>query len=117
MAHELAHVLLLGQLHLPSDDPHMEALTDLTPIFLGFGIFTSNALLRRHGWQDGRTEGWRVQRKGYISPEMAGWALALFCWARGEINPRWARHLTTDPKAYLRMGLRYIARTGDTTFS
>ena len=52
----------------------MEALTDLTPIFVGLGIFTANTLLRRHGWTQGNVEGWRVQRKGYISPEMAGWA-------------------------------------------
>ena len=95
----------------------MEALTDLTTIFLGLGIFTSNTLLRRHGWTEGNVEGWRVQRKGYISPEMAGWALALFAWARGEVHPHWERHLATDPKTYLKMGLRYLAQTADTTFS
>ena len=114
-AHELAHVLLLGQGRMSRETPHMEALTDLTPIFLGLGIFTANTLLRRHAWTDGNYEGWRVQRKGYISPEMAGWALARFCWERGEQDPRWVRHLSTDPREYLKMGLRYLARRGGGT--
>ncbi len=104
VAHEVTHVLLLGQRGMPHNVPHMEALTDLGTIFLGFGIFTANALLRRDSWSDGRYEGWQVRRKGYISPEMAGWALALFCWEGGERDPRWARHLTTDPREYLKMG-------------
>jgi hypothetical protein len=109
-AHEVTHVLLLGQRGMPHDEPHMEALTDLGTIFLGFGIFPANALLRRQAWSDGRYEGWQILRKGYISPEMAGWALALFCWERGERDARWARHLATDPRAYLKIGLRYLER-------
>jgi hypothetical protein len=117
MAHELSHVILLARHRMSTQEPHMEALTDLTPIFLGFGIFIANTLLRRHGWTRGNVEGWSVQRKGYISPEMAGWALTLFCWSRGEVDPRWSKYLAVDPKAYLKMGLRYLAQTGDTTFS
>jgi hypothetical protein len=112
MAHELAHVILLGQYGLPADTPHMEAITDLACIYLGMGIFTANSLLRSRRWSDGNVEGWSIQRKGYISPEMAGWALALFCRARKELKPRWARHLSTDPQSYLKMGLRYLERSG-----
>jgi len=111
IAHELAHVLLLSRSGMSRDEPHMEALTDLATIYLGFGIFTSNTLLRSKNWTDGNVQGWRVQRKGYISPEMAGWALSLFAWQRQELNPKWARHLATDGKAYLKMGLRYLQRT------
>lgn len=116
MAHELAHVLLLGQSEISREAPHMEALTDLATIYLGLGIFTSNTLVRRHGWIEGNLEGWKVSRKGYISPEMAGWALSLFAWTRGERNPKWARHLSVDGKSYLKQGLKYLERTGDTTF-
>ena len=112
MAHELAHVILLGQHGLSAEIPHMEAITDLAAIYLGMGIFTANSLLRSRRWTEGNAEGWSIQRKGYISPEMAGWALALFCRARKELKPRWARHLSTDPRSYLKMGLRYLERSG-----
>ncbi len=108
MAHELAHVILLGIGGMSHDEPHMEAITDLATIYLGLGIFTSNTLLRRHAWTEGNREGWRVSRKGYISPEMAGWALSIFAWRRGELKPNWSRHLATDGKAYLKMGLRFL---------
>jgi hypothetical protein len=116
MAHELAHVILLGRSAMSHDEPHMEAVTDLATIYLGLGIFTSNTLLRRHGWTERGFEGWTVSRKGYISPEMAGWALSLFAWARREENPKWSRHLAADPKSYLKQGMKYIAKTGDTPF-
>lgn len=116
MAHELAHYILLGQLGLSREEPHMEALTDLAAIYLGFGIFISNTLLRRHGWIDGTLQYWKVSRKGYISPEMAGWALSLFAWVRRESDPSWSTHLATDGKAYLSQGLRYLRRTSDTSF-
>ena len=108
MAHELAHVLLLGRCGMSRDEPHMEAITDIATIYLGLGIFTSNSLLRRRAWTSDRAEGWSLSRKGYISPEMAGWALSLFAWKRGDLKPNWARHLATDGKAYLKMGLRYL---------
>jgi hypothetical protein len=116
LAHELGHVILLSRCGMAHGEPHMEALTDLTTIYLGLGIFTSNTLLRRHGWIQGNVEGWKVSRKGYISPEMAGWALSLFAWTRGEQNPNWSRHLAVDGKSYLKQGLRYLEETRDTAF-
>jgi hypothetical protein len=101
MAHELAHVELLGRTAMSHDEPHLEAITDLATIYLGPGIFTSNMLLRRKGWVEGNLECWQLQRKGYISPEMAGWALTLFASARGESDPKWAKHLAADGKGYL----------------
>jgi hypothetical protein len=116
MAHELAHVILLSHKSMSAGGPHMEALTDLAAIYFGLGIFTSNTLLRRFGWVEGNMQYWNLKRKGYISPEMAGWALSLFAWARGDFKPRWSRHLEADGKSYLKQGLRYLRKTGDSTF-
>ena len=116
MAHELAHVVLLGRSAMSHHEPHLEAITDLATIYLGLGIFTSNMLLRRKGWVEGNREYWQLQRKGYISPEMAGWALSLFAFVRGESDPKWAKHLDADGKGYLKQGLRYLQKTGDQSF-
>ena len=116
MSHELAHHVLLKRCGLSREEPHMEAVTDLATIYLGFGVFLSNTLLRRQGWIRGNLEGWSVRRRGYISPEMAGWGLSLFAWVRRESDPRWSAHLATDGKSYLKQGLRYLQRTSDSTF-
>jgi hypothetical protein len=42
MAHELAHVLLLGEGRVMSDVYDNELLTDLTVVFHGLGIFLAN---------------------------------------------------------------------------
>jgi hypothetical protein len=40
---------------------------------------------------------------------MFGYALARYAWLRGERNPAWARHLDTNPSAFLKRGLRFLA--------
>ena len=46
LAHELAHDLLVGR-GLLKDDLDAEWVTDLLPVYLGLGLFTANATLRR----------------------------------------------------------------------
>jgi hypothetical protein len=45
-----------------------------------------------------------------------GYALALFAWLRAETSPAWARALRPDAAEALIAGLRYLRRTGDSTF-
>lgn len=40
---------------------------------------------------------------------MFGYALACYAHLRGETRPAWAHHLGTNPRAYLKQGLRYLA--------
>ncbi len=104
MAHELAHQRLLGEHRISPDRPDQEPLTDLLTVYLGMGIFTANAAFdfSAHG------QGWRAQRLGYLTEPMFGYALALYAWRRGETVPSWMRHLDTNPRAYLKKGLRYL---------
>ncbi|GAA4473494.1 hypothetical protein [Phytohabitans houttuyneae] len=39
---------------------------------------------------------------------MYGYALARYAWLRGETDPAWSRYLDTNPRAYLKRGLRYL---------
>ena len=41
---------------------------------------------------------------------MYGYGLARYAWLRGEPDPAWARYLDTNPRAFLRRGLRYLAQ-------
>ncbi|MFJ9770455.1 hypothetical protein ACIRVF_04340 [Kitasatospora sp. NPDC101157] len=107
VAHELGHVRLLDEQRiLPADRRDQEPLTDLLTVHFGLGIPTANSAFNFR--QDGR--GRAYSRLGYLSERMLGYALACYAHRRGEVKPAWARHLTTNPRAYLKQGLRYLDR-------
>jgi hypothetical protein len=115
-AHELGHVLLLGQGRISHEVEDQEELTDLLTVFLGLGVFTANSRVRSSASHDGLTESFSIRRLGYLSQPITGYALALFAFARGETDPAWAGHLCADVRSPFRTGLRYLQKTGDCLF-
>src|SRR2546429_487799 len=77
-AHELGHVLLLGQGRLSPDAEDHEQLTDLLTVFLGLGVFTANTRVRSASSHEGLTESFSIRRLGYLGQPQTGYALALF---------------------------------------
>jgi hypothetical protein len=51
-------------------------------------------------------------RLGYLTEPEFGYALACYCWLRGEATPAWITHLDPGPRDFLKMGLSYLARSG-----
>jgi hypothetical protein len=111
LAHELAHVILLGGNLVDRESKDMEPLTDLTTVFLGLGIFTANAAAQFEQHQDGRSQGWSMQRLGYLSEEMYGYALAKFAFERGEESPGWKKYLSTSVSAYYKRSSKWLSQT------
>jgi hypothetical protein len=108
MAHELAHVLLLGDGRIERDIEKMEELTDLMTVFSGFGILNANsAHVHRSG-----AGGWSVSWMGYLTPAEYAYSLALFAWVRGEKNPSWDRELSTNVRAFMRSTFAYFKASG-----
>ncbi|MFD7453609.1 hypothetical protein [Kitasatospora sp. NPDC059827] len=106
VAHELGHVRLLDEQRISRDRRDHEPLTDLLTVHFGLGVFTANS-----AFEFRRSDrGWSSSRLGYLSERMLGYALACYAHRRGESGPEWARHLTTNPRAYLKQGLRYLER-------
>ncbi len=68
LAHELGHVLLLGQGRISRDAPDHEPLTDLITIFLGMGLYTDNSRVRDRTDRHGTTERWSIQFAGLPIP-------------------------------------------------
>jgi hypothetical protein len=104
IAHELGHERLLGESRIDPSRRDGEPLTDLFTVFFGMGIFTANAAFefrRSH-------QGYRTSRLGYMTEAMYGYALARYAWLRGEASPDWSAHLDTNPRTYLKMGLRFV---------
>ncbi len=115
VAHELAHVRLLGEQRIPYDHEANEPLTDLLTVCLGMGIFTANSVFSFNQWTDTFSQGWEVQRHGYLTEEMFGYALAIFAWTRSESDPVWSKFLQGNVRDYFRHSEKYLAKTGDTT--
>jgi hypothetical protein len=116
MAHELAHVHLLGDGRITHDEQDHEPLTDLTTVFLGLGIFTANSVVHESRWSADGWSGWRIGRQGYLSEPMYGYAFALFAWARGETKPPWQNHLRLNVRSVFKDSLRYLQDTSDCDF-
>jgi hypothetical protein len=110
MAHELAHVILLGEKLIDRDSKDMEQMTDLATVFLGMGIFTANVAFRYEKHSTYRTEGWSVSKTGYLSEEMFGYALAKFAFERKESQPAWANYLSSNIHSHFKRSLKWLTK-------
>jgi hypothetical protein len=111
IAHELGHVRLFGERRISSDRQDHEPLTDLATVYLGMGIFTANAAFnfsRISGYRIEPIGSWRSRRLGYMTEQMFGYALARYAVYRGELDPAWAKYLDTNPRVYMKQGIRYL---------
>lgn len=106
LAHEVAHIKLLGENRLKENN---EPLTDLTTIFFGLGIFNANSAFQT--FADNQSYGWSTS--GYLSQMEWGYALSLFALIRNESSPDWANHLSTNVKADFRQSQNFILNNRD----
>lgn len=108
IAHELGHERLLGEERIDPERRDGEPLTDLFTVFFGMGIFSANAAFEFRLSH----RAYRTSRLGYLTEPMFGYALARYSWLRGETSPAWAEHLDTNPRTYLKQGLKYLQLVG-----
>jgi len=114
IAHELAHVHLLGDRRLQKNEDDGERVTDLLAVFLGFGVFTANSASRANvflGLVEGRSGGTR----GYLSDDEFAYALAILAWLRNEHKPSWARLLRPNVREPMLGALRWLAEADENT--
>ena len=110
MAHELAHVILLGENLIDAEGEDMEPFTDLATVYLGLGIFSANAAFRYQRHETYRKKGWSVSKSGYLSEEQFGYALAKFAFERGERKPEWAKHLASNIRIHFNDAVKWLAK-------
>ncbi len=115
MAHELAHVRLLGERRIKSSVFDNELLTDLTVVFMGLGIFLANSPRAWHS-QLSKWPGTTLNKPEYMTAPMYAYALAHLAWFRDEPRPAWAKHLLWHFRPEFRQALRYLWQTGDSSF-
>ena len=90
LAHELAHVILLGGNLLDPDADDMEPMTDLCTVFLGMGFLPASSAFQFKQWTSVQTQGWSWERKGYLSEEsgVMHWRSLPTCVAKGSLIGR-----------------------------
>ncbi len=115
MAHELAHLRLMGEKRVSGNEYDNELLTDLTAVFHGFGIFLGNS--PRH-WDShyGTWPGTELRRPEYMTLPMFAYALAHTAWLRAEQKPNWARFMSFELRPCFRQAVRYLFKTRGSTF-
>lgn len=79
LAHELSHFLIATARSLPpGDEELLEFATDLTAVYLGFGVFMANSSFRFEQHGDAFSMGWQASRQGYMTERQLVFALAIF---------------------------------------
>ena len=106
LAHELAHIKLLGENRIEAND---EKLTDLTTLIFGMGIFNANVAFQTISDID--SIGWR--KMGYLTQMEWGYGLSLLAYLRDETTPNWIEYLQLSVKEDFQQGERFIENNKD----
>jgi hypothetical protein len=111
LSHELAHYLLATKHNqVPGGEEMHEFATDLTTVFLGFGLFGANRAFEFSQHGDSFGQGWRTSGMGYLRERDWVFALAVFQALRSEkaeqIKALLKPHLYVD----LKKAERYLAK-------
>ena len=109
-AHELGHYFLYGFPVLIQPREMEEHATDVSTIYLGFGLFGANTALnfRQHGGFDG----WSTQRLGYLSEAEWVFGLAMFGALSGDGVERMKDHLKPTMWGEVKRAAKIIERDG-----
>ncbi len=110
MAHEVAHAYRAVHGLVVEDHDLEERLTDLTTVYLGFGIFTVNNTYRFRSYTHGDLgSGYSTSQAGYLSAEAMSYLFAaqilcreLSCWETWTLL-RW---LETRQRGHVKTALR-----------
>lgn len=114
LAHEVAHAYRHEHGLVLMDRDLEELATDLTTVYLGFGLFTVNNTYRYRSM--GFTEGyatyhaWSEQSAGYLRPEAMSFLLAVQAACRGSDSERraLANHLEVNQRAMFEAAYRTL---------
>ena len=115
IAHELAHLRLMGENRMTGREFDNELVTDFTVVFHCLCIFVGNS---PRNWDSQYTTwpGSDLRCPEYMTLPMFGYALAHAAWHRREQKPAWAKFLSYELRGCFKQGLRYLEKTGDSDF-
>jgi hypothetical protein len=113
-AHELSHsVFYRAYAPWPGDMALHELFTDLTAIYLGYGIFLANTRFSFAGFTGTGVQGWQVGGAGYLPEADMIFALALFMRIKDVPEDDARDHLKPKLAKMLRTAMRQLDRDKD----
>jgi hypothetical protein len=112
IAHELAHVRLLGENRISREAFDNELVTDLTVVFHGLGVFLANV---PRNWQSDnkRWPGNDLVRPEYMSVPMFAYAMAIRSQMRFEPSHRWIKHLHPSARGEFKQAIRFLNKQSE----
>lgn len=111
MAHETAHVFRRVRGLEVEDLDTEERLTDLTTVYLGFGLLTTNATSRHRSVGNFNVHQWSHQSLGYLPPQAMSYLLALWARVRDCRNRRITSVLESNQAGYFAAASKRIGGT------
>ncbi len=106
IAHELAHVKLLGGNYISRTDRDLEPFTDLACIYFGFGIFLANSVQSKDLY-------W-ISRTGYLPNQLISYANALVCYITDHDAGRYYSVLNGNTIDLFKKDFNFLVHTHDT---
>lgn len=111
MGHEVAHAYRAFHALAVDDRSEEELLTDVTTIYLGFGILAANSSYRYRTAGDWGYQSWSTVTTGYLSPQGFAYLLGAQLLLRGLVwrQPRrLLRHLEPNQRAFTRAAIKKL---------
>lgn len=110
MAHEVAHAWRAQHKLRADSRDREELLTDLSTIYLGFGVLTTNNTDRYRSSGGYGYTAWSTSSAGYLPPTAMAWLLALQIAARGDRRERAdvESHLEPNQRASFRAAMKEL---------
>jgi hypothetical protein len=107
VAHEVAHIKLLGEKRLDENDEH---LTDLSASLFGFIVFLANSSINKMDTWSGNTHsGWNIGGgSGYIHPKVYPFLIAYWAIKKNEKNPAWFSFLDKEILKDVKKSIKYL---------
>jgi len=114
LAHELSHALHnRSQNNLEVDPELYELFTDLTAVYLGYGIFLANSRFEFSAYSGTTLQGWRAQGAGYLPEADLIFATALFMRIKNIPIETALPHLKPRLKKMLKKGFKQLSQYED----
>ncbi len=111
-AHELAHFLTAScKEHPPGGWENWEFATDITAVFMGFGIFSANSAFSFSQFSDGNIIGWNSSNSGYLSEPEFSFALAIFLKLKNIEPTTIYQYLDLNIKTYVKKSIKELNKT------
>ncbi|CAN0585952.1 unnamed protein product, partial [Laminaria digitata] len=88
----------------------IEPATDVTSVFLGFGVFGANSAFEFIQTQDFESQGWSSEKFGYLSLDEWAFNLAIFCDLTGRDVTDLKPHLKWNLFKTSKAAAKYVER-------